>query len=115
MFDAVVFAGGGNRCYWQGGFYEAAVARLGLVPRLVVGASAGAFAAVYSLLETGPATRARVIGACYPKLQNFDFCRMACRSRTLPVSRCSMAALLITFPSSRLSPWNPQADARWCC
>ena len=73
MFDAVVFAGGGNRCYWQGGFYEAAVARLGLVPRLVVGASAGAFAAVYSLLETGPATRARVIGACDPNLRNFDF------------------------------------------
>lgn len=73
MFDAVVFAGGGNRCYWQGGFYEAAATRLGLSPRLVVGASAGAFAAVYSLLETGPATRARVIGACDPQLRNFDF------------------------------------------
>lgn len=73
MFDAVVFAGGGNRCYWQGGFYEAAAARLGLSPKLVVGASAGAFAAAYSLLEAGPATRARVIGACDPKLKNFDF------------------------------------------
>jgi predicted patatin/cPLA2 family phospholipase len=73
MFDAVVFAGGGNRCYWQGGFYEAAAARLGLSPRLVVGASAGAFAAVYSLLETGPATRARVIGSCGAQLRNFDF------------------------------------------
>ena len=30
MFDAIAFAGGGNRCYWQGGFYEAAAARLGL-------------------------------------------------------------------------------------
>lgn len=55
MFDAVVFAGGGNRCYWQGGFYEAAATRLGLSTQLIVGASAGAFAAVYSLLETGPA------------------------------------------------------------
>lgn len=73
MFDAVVFAGGGNRCYWQGGFYEAAATRLGLSTQLVVGASAGAFAAVYSLLETGPATRARVIGACDPQLRNFDF------------------------------------------
>jgi predicted acylesterase/phospholipase RssA len=54
MFDAVVFAGGGNRCYWHGGFYEAAVARLGLSPRLVVGTSAGAFAATYSLLGMGP-------------------------------------------------------------
>jgi predicted patatin/cPLA2 family phospholipase len=72
MFDAVVFAGGGNRCYWQGGFYEAAASRIGLAPRLVVGASAGAFAATYSLLEMGPATRARVIGACHPRLKNFD-------------------------------------------
>lgn len=72
MFDAVVFAGGGNRCYWQGGFYEAAAARLGPSPKLVVGASAGAFAATYSLLEIGPATRARVIGACDPRLKNFD-------------------------------------------
>jgi predicted acylesterase/phospholipase RssA len=45
MFDAVVFAGGGNRCYWQGGFYEAAAPRLRLNPKLVVAASAGAFAA----------------------------------------------------------------------
>ncbi len=73
MFDAVVFAGGGNRCYWQGGFYEAAAERIGLSPRLVVGASAGAFAAVYSLLEMGPVTRARVMGACDPNLKNFDF------------------------------------------
>jgi patatin-like phospholipase len=72
MFDAVVFAGGGNRCYWQGGFYEAAASRIGLTPRLVVGASAGAFAATYSLLEMGPATRARVIGACHLHLKNFD-------------------------------------------
>ena len=73
MFDAVVFAGGGNRCYWQGGFYEAAAERIGLSPSVVVGASAGAFAATYSLLEMGPATRARVIGACNPALKNFDF------------------------------------------
>lgn len=73
MFDAVVFAGGGNRCYWQGGFYEAAAHRLGLAPSRVVGASAGAFAAVYSLLGIGPQTRTRVIDACDPQLKNFDF------------------------------------------
>ena len=72
MFDAVVFAGGGNRCYWQGGFYEAVAERIGLSPSVVVGASAGAFAATYSLLELGPATRARVVGACHPALKNFD-------------------------------------------
>ena len=41
--DAVVFAGGGNRCYWQGGFWEAASPLLGLRPGTLVGVSAGAW------------------------------------------------------------------------
>jgi hypothetical protein len=73
MFDAIVFAGGGNRCYWQGGFYEAVAERLKLKPALVVGASAGAFAAIYSLLEIGPQVREHVIPSCGPHLKNFDF------------------------------------------
>jgi hypothetical protein len=72
MFDAVVFAGGGNRCYWQGGFYETVAPRLGLAPKLVVGASAGAFAATYSLLGVGSDVRRRVFDACGPHLKNFD-------------------------------------------
>ena len=72
MFDAIAFAGGGNRCYWQGGFYEAAAARLALAPRLVVGASAGAFAACYSLLGIGAEVRGLVIGGCGTHLRNFD-------------------------------------------
>ena len=72
MFDAVVFAGGGNRCYWQGGFYEAIAERLRLTPTLAVGVSAGAFACVYSLLGIGPDVRKRVLGACGPQLKNFD-------------------------------------------
>jgi predicted acylesterase/phospholipase RssA len=73
MFDALVFAGGGNRCYWQGGFYEAVADRLGLKPALAVGASAGAFAGVYSLLGIGPQVRAQVLPACGPHRKNFDF------------------------------------------
>jgi hypothetical protein len=72
MFDAIAFAGGGNRCYWQGGFYEAIADRLDLKPHLVTGASAGAFAAVYSLLQIGPTVRELVIGGCGPHLKNFD-------------------------------------------
>lgn len=72
MFDAIVFAGGGNRCYWQGGFYEAVAGRLDMRPQLVVGASAGAFAASYSLLGIGPHVRALVVGSCGKHLKNFD-------------------------------------------
>jgi hypothetical protein len=38
----LVFAGGGNRCLWQAGFYLEAAPALGLQPRAVAAASAGA-------------------------------------------------------------------------
>ncbi len=73
MFDAIAFAGGGNRCYWQGGFYEAVADRLALPPKLAVGVSAGAFACIYSLLGIGPRVRELVLAACGPHQKNFDF------------------------------------------
>src|SRR5262245_35853027 len=39
---AVVFAGGGNRCFWQAGFWSEAAPRLGLAPQRVAATSAGA-------------------------------------------------------------------------
>lgn len=41
-FDAVVFAGGGNRCLWQAGFYETVAPELNLRPARASGSSAGA-------------------------------------------------------------------------
>ena len=73
MFDAIAFAGGGNRCYWQGGFYEAVADRLGFPPKFSVGVSAGAFACIYSVLEIGPRVRELVLAACGPHRKNFDF------------------------------------------
>lgn len=48
-FDAVVFAGGGCRCFWQLGFWSAAAHRLGLVPERVGAVSAGAAMACAAL------------------------------------------------------------------
>lgn len=63
-FDAVAFAGGGNRCYWQGGFWDALTAVHPQRPRLVVGVSAGAFQACFSLIGEGDRVRRIVIDAC---------------------------------------------------
>lgn len=41
QFDNIVFAGGGNRCFWQAGFWSVAAAGLGLQPSGVVSVSAG--------------------------------------------------------------------------
>ena len=40
-FDNVVFAGGGNRCFWQAGFWSLAASALDLVPSRVTAVSAG--------------------------------------------------------------------------
>ncbi|KMY67629.1 hypothetical protein AAU61_06870 [Desulfocarbo indianensis] len=41
-FRSVVFAGGGNRCLWQAGFWEVAAPALALKPKVVAAVSAGA-------------------------------------------------------------------------
>lgn len=110
MFDAVVFAGGGNRCYWQGGFYEAAASRIGLAPKLVVGASAGAFAATYSLLQMGPATRARVIGACHPQLKNFDVAAWRAGKTLCPVGPMYAELLEQTVDADALARLQAMTD-----
>ena len=112
MFDAIVFAGGGNRCYWQGGFYEAAAERLGLRPQLVVGASAGAFAATYSLLGLGPEVRRSVIGACGPHLKNFDFAAWRQGKPLCPVGSMYQELLDMTVDAAALARINALTDFR---
>ena len=112
MFDAVVFAGGGNRCYWQGGFYEAAAQRLGLAPGLVVGASAGAFAAVYSLLGIGPDARRRVYDGCGPHLKNFDVAAWRRGEPLCPVGPLYNELLAQTIDDAALVRLNAITDLR---
>lgn len=106
----MVFAGGGNRCYWQGGFYEAAAERLGLTPQLVVGASAGAFAATYSLLGLGPEVRHSVIGACGPHLKNFDFVAWRQGKPLCPVGPMYQELLDLTVDAGALARINALTD-----
>ncbi|WP_439683976.1 PNPLA domain-containing protein [Cupriavidus oxalaticus] len=41
-FDQVVFAGGGNRCWWQAGWWDTVAPELQLRPRVIAAISAGA-------------------------------------------------------------------------
>ena len=45
MFDKVVFAGGGHRCWWQAGFWDQVAGEIELHPRVIGGVSAGAVTA----------------------------------------------------------------------
>jgi hypothetical protein len=63
-FAAIAFAGGGNRCYWQGGVWESLAAAGLAVPRLMVGVSGGGWAATYSVAGIGPRVRELVMQGC---------------------------------------------------
>lgn len=86
MFDAVAFAGGGNRCYWQGGFWDAAAPALGLAPRMVVGVSAGAWSACYSMLGFGRKVHEMVAAGCSRGIRNVDWAAMRLGKPLFPVS-----------------------------
>jgi hypothetical protein len=57
-YENVVFAGGGNRCVWQAGFYRTVAEGFALAPARVAAASAGA--AVAAVFIRGASTRSRI-------------------------------------------------------
>lgn len=113
MFDGLAFAGGGNRCYWQGGFYEAAAERLGFTPSVVVGASAGAFAATYSLLGIGERVRELVIGGCGSHLKNFDLAAWRRGEPLCPVGPMYRDLLDTVIDAAALAKLNALTDMQF--
>jgi predicted acylesterase/phospholipase RssA len=85
MFAGIVFAGGGNRCYWQNGFWQAAAGPLALAPERIVGVSAGAFQACLALLGVGAVVKARVEAECRTGRRNIEWRRLLSRQSPFPV------------------------------
>lgn len=112
MYDAIAFAGGGNRCYWQGGFYEAASEKLNLAAPLTTGVSAGAFALSYSLLGLGAQVRAAVIAACGPHLRNFDLSGWRAGKPLYPVGAMYLDLLRSVFDDAALKRLQSISDIR---
>ena len=76
-FQAISFAGGGNRCYWQGGFYQSLAAGLAKPPERVIGVSAGAYQAAIALAGVAAKARALVFDSCNENNATFDWSAMA--------------------------------------
>ncbi len=110
MFAGLAYAGGGNRCYWQGGFYETVAPRLGLKPRRVVGASAGAFAMLYTALGLGPTVRELVREACIGRTSEVDWAAFRRGGRLFPVGELYALMLARLFTAERLAALQAQAD-----
>jgi len=112
MFDALAFAGGGNRCYWQGGFFEAVSEKIDLTAPLATGVSAGAFALSYSLLGLGDQVRAAVIAACGPHLRNFDLRGWRAGRPLYPVGAMYLDLLRSVFDDAALKRLQTASDVR---
>lgn len=112
MFAGLAYAGGGNRCYWQGGFYETVAPRIGLKPRLVVGASAGAFAMLYTALGLGPTVRELVREACIGRTSEVDWPAFRRGGRLFPVGELYQSMLAALFTEERLTELQARADFR---
>jgi len=112
MFDAISFAGGGNRCYWQGGFFEALSERFDLRPALAVGASAGAFAGIYSLLGLGARVRERVLASCGPHRRNIDLAGWRRGGALCPVGPLYRALIEDVLDARALKSLNARTDFR---
>jgi hypothetical protein len=110
MYDAIAFAGGGNRCYWQGGFYEAASEKLILKAPLMTAVSAGSFALCYSLLGIGPRVRELVISGCGPHLRNFDFKGWRAGGPLYPVGPMYLDLLRNAFDDAALTKLKSFGD-----
>jgi predicted acylesterase/phospholipase RssA len=110
MFAGLAYAGGGNRCYWQGGFYETVAPRIGLKPRRVVGASAGAFAMLYTALGLGPTVRELVREACLGRTSEVDWRAFRRGGRLFPVGEMYRDMLTRLFTPERLAELESQAD-----
>jgi len=110
MYDAIAFAGGGNRCYWQGGFFEAVSEKRDLKAPLMTGVSAGSFALSYSLLGIGPRVRELVTAACGPHLRNVDFKGWRAGGALYPVGPMYLDLLRNVFDAEALKQLQSIAD-----
>jgi hypothetical protein len=112
VFDAVAFAGGGNRCYWQNGVWRAVADRLDLRPRLVVGGSAGACQAVLALLGEGARAHDLVVEALSRGVPNVDWRRRHSSGALFPVGPMYRSQVAEVVDDAALLRLKAAADLR---
>lgn len=111
MFDSVVFAGGGHRCWWQLGWWEVVAEQISLAPKQIAGVSAGAATACVlygSSAQTALNYYRRVLGA---EARNFYPAHLIQRGqKVMPheqIYRAALAELLGGSAFTRLMDTAP--------
>lgn len=111
-FDNVVFAGGGNRCLWQAGFYQAVAAAFGAAPVRAAAASAGAAVAVVLFAGRVDAALAHFKRATAANRRNVHWANALRRAPMFPHAAMYRNALLAVIDDRALATLHAGPDLR---
>jgi predicted acylesterase/phospholipase RssA len=107
-FAQAVFAGGGNRCWWQAGVWDV-LHPAGLAPRAIAGVSAGAATACMLLAGRGTPALAHYLEVTTGLRRNFQPERWLRGERAFPHAAIYRAALLRLLDADALRRLRTQA------
>lgn len=111
-FDAVVFAGGGCRCFWQAGFWSTAHPLLGLRPKVVAGTSAGAAFACAAVTDRTLAVLADFKRRAAANERNFYLENRFAGSRVFPHEEIYRGAILASLHAAAFERLQTGPDLR---
>lgn len=102
-FDQIVFAGGGNRCWWQAGWWDVVAPELRLAPRVIAGISAGAATACMVYTHDSHQTMAYYHRALADNRRNAYWGNLLGRERVFPHYGIYRGALLSLLGDDRFA------------
>lgn len=111
-FDQIVFAGGGNRCWWQAGWWDTVAPELRLAPRVIAGISAGAATACMIYAHDSHQTMAYYRKVLAGNARNAYWGNLLRRERVFPHYGIYRGALLSLFDEGRLARLQSAPEIR---
>jgi predicted acylesterase/phospholipase RssA len=112
QFYSVIFAGGGNRCVWQAGFWEVAAPALGLNPKVVASVSAGACISAMALAGRTNESMAYMIEKTGANPKNFYLENLFNKEPVFPHLGIYRQALLDLLDAEALAKLKQGPDLR---
>lgn len=111
-YDAIVFTGGGCRCFWQAGFWSVVAPALELRPRTVVGASAGSAFACAAVADRIDAVVAAFTRRTARNPRNFYPANVVRRRPVFPHEAIYRGTIMDTMDAPTLARLHRGPDVR---
>ncbi|MFJ4290206.1 patatin-like phospholipase family protein [Cupriavidus sp. NPDC089707] len=111
-FDQVVFAGGGNRCWWQAGWWDTVAPELQLRPRVIAAISAGAATACMVYAHDSHQTMDYYREVLSRNRRNAYWGNLLRNERVFPHYGIYRTALLTIFADGRLAHLQQAPEIR---